>query len=208
MKFFNRHWMLFGVSTTCLLSAAISQAEPKYTTVFSEPVEYCFEQTSLRGGLDRTILEHHLIVPPEDHFKLGDVFVGFRRKSEPDKLWLYGIFGNWIDSNDTQYIYSRSVYSMQKLEPVIDASIFLDPTDVTEFVGDGEIWVGYGLRKGKTSTEEDSFQEMMDNQRYYRLWQIGGSIEKNSTVCLTATQMEEDTGTGNTGQAIVPITSL
>jgi hypothetical protein len=208
MKCVIRHWMLSGISAACLLSAAISQAEPKYTTVFSEPMEYCFEQTSLRGGLDRTILEHHLIVPPEDHFKLGDVFVGFRRKSEPDKLWLYGIFENWIDSNDTQYIYSRSVYSMQKLEPVIDASIFLDPTDVTEFVGDGEIWVGYGLRKGETSTEEDSFQEMMDNQRYYRLWQIGGSIEKNSTVCLTATQMEEDTGTGNTGQAIVPITSL
>ncbi|MGJ0431539.1 hypothetical protein [Methylobacter sp.] len=192
------------MSTTCLLSAAISQAEPKYTTVFSEPMEYCFEQTSLRGGLDRTIQDHHLIVPPEDHFKLGDVFVGFRRKSEPDKLWLYGIFGNWIDSNDTQYLYSRSVYSMRKLEPVIDVSIFLDPTDVTEFVGDGEIWVGYGLRKGETSTEEDSFQDMMDNQRYYRLWQIGGSIEKNSTICLTATQMEEDTGTEDVRQAIVP----
>ncbi|MBF6650177.1 hypothetical protein [Methylobacter sp. BlB1] len=207
MKFFIRHWILFGVSTTCLLSAAISQADPKYTTVFSEPVEYCFEQTSLRGGLDRAILEHHLIVPPEDHFKLGEVFVGFRRKSEPDKLWLYGIFGNWIDSNDTQYIYSRSVYSMRKLEPVIDVSIFLDPTDVTEFVGDGEIWVGYGLRKDESATEEDSFQDMMDNQRYYRLWQIGGSIEKNSTVCLTAIQMEEDTGTGNTGHGTVPITS-
>jgi hypothetical protein len=208
MKFFNRHWMLFGVSTTCLLSAAISQAEPKYTTVFSEPVEYCFEQTSLRGGLDRTILEHHLIVPPEDHFKLGEVFVGFRRKSEPDKLWLYGIFRNWIASDNNQYLYPKATIPVSKLEPVIEVPIFLDPTDVTEFVGDGEIWVGYGLRKGETSTEEDAFQDMMDNQRYYRLWQIGGSIEKNSTVCLTATQMEEDTGTGNTGQAIVPITSL
>jgi hypothetical protein len=205
MKFFNRHWMLFGVSTTYLLSAAISQADPKYTTVFSEPVEYCFEQTSLRGGLDRTILEHHLIVAPEDHFKPGEVFVGFRRKSEPDKLWLYGGVGGWSDSDDNQYLYSRSVDSMQKLEPVIDVPIFLDPMDVTEFAGDGEIWVGYGLRKDDTETpDEDAFQDMMSKQRYYRLWQIGGSIEKNSTICLTTTQMEEDTGTEDVRQAIVP----
>ncbi|MEF3076727.1 hypothetical protein V2P20_17010 [Methylobacter sp. Wu1] len=195
MKFFNRHWMLFGVSTTSLLSAAISQADPKYTTVFSEPVEYCFEQTSLRGGLDRAILEHHLIVPPEDHFKLGEVFVGFRRKSEPDKLWLYGLFRDWIDSDDNQYLYPKAFIPVSKLEPVMEVPIFLDPIDVTEFVGDVEIWVGYGLRKDETSTEEDAFQDMMNNQRYYRLWQIGGSIEKNSTVCLTTTQMEEDTST-------------
>ena len=207
MKFFIRSWTLFSVSTTCLLSTAISQAEPKYTTVFSEPMEYCFEQTSLRGGLDRTILEHHLIVAPEDHFKAGEVFVGFRRKSEPDKLWLYSSWGAWSDSDDDQFLYSKSVYSMQKLEPVINVSIFLDPTDVTEFVGDGEIWVGYGLRKDEIEApDEVAFQDMMDNQRYYRLWQIGGSIEKNSTICLTTTQMEEDTGTEDI-MVMVPITA-
>lgn len=158
-------------------------------------MEYCFEQTSQRGGLDRTILEHHLIVPPEDHFKPGEVFVGFRRKSEPDKLWLYGIWRDWIDFDDNQYLYPKAFIPVSKLEPVIEVPIFLDPTDVTEFAGDGEIWVGYGLRKDETSTEEDAFQDMMSNHRYYRLWQIGGSIEKNPTVCLTTTQMVEDTST-------------
>ena len=190
MKLSIRHWMLSGISVACLLSAAISQAEPKYTTVFSEPMEYCFEQTSLRGGFDRIILEHNLIVAPEDHFKPGEVFIGFRRKSEPDALWLTdGSEWRAYDDNEHPYMaYKRPA----KLEPVIKAKIFMQQMDVTEFEGDGEIWVGYGLRKDESATEEDSFQDMMDNRRYYRLWQIGiGREEKFSTICLTATKMTE-----------------
>ena len=108
----------------------------------------------------------------------------------------YMVFGGIgsISTIISTYI-PRPLYAVSKLEPVIEVPIFLDPTDVTEFAGDGEIWVGYGLRKDETSTEEDAFQDMMSNHRYYRLWQIGGSIEKNPTVCLTTTQMVEDTST-------------
>jgi hypothetical protein len=190
MKLSIRHWMLSGISAACLLNAALSQAETVNTTVFSEPGQFCFGQTRLRGVPDKTILDHYLIIPKEYHFKIGDVFIGFRRKSEPDALWLTD-GSEWRAYDDSEHPY-MAYKRPAKLDPVIKAKIFMQQMDVTEFEGDGEIWVGYGLRKDESATEEDSFQDMMDNQRYYRLWQIGiGFEEKFSTICLTTTKMTE-----------------
>jgi hypothetical protein len=191
MKRFIRHLLLFGTSTACLLGASLSQADDIVkTTEFSKPGQYCFDQTSLRGKLDKTILEHHLIIPPEDHFKTGDVFVGFRRSSQPDALWLTDGF-QWraYDDNELPYMPFKGDI---KLEPVIKAEVFHTPKDVTEYAGDGEIWVGYGVRQDETETREDSFQDMINNQRYYRIWQIGHLLDGlDPKICLTTTKMEE-----------------
>jgi hypothetical protein len=211
MKRFIRHLLLFGTSTACLLGAPFSQAdtgarelEPigatqytENTMEFSKPGRYCFEQTTLRGAPDKTILDHHLLIPPEDHLKTGDVFVGFRRNSQPDALWLYN-GSTWVAADDNQYPYSKAFIISSKLEPVMPTSIsYYAPIDVTEFAGDGEIWVGYGLRKDSTETEEDSFQDMISNQRYYRVWQIGGSVDRQSVICLPITQMTVGTSSND-----------
>ena len=81
MKFFIQKFLL---ASALLLSALSSQAD---IVKFSAPAEYCFPQTSVRselGKFDKVILDHNLIVNEQDHFKSGDIFVGFRRKSQPD----------------------------------------------------------------------------------------------------------------------------
>ncbi|MBF6649107.1 hypothetical protein [Methylobacter sp. BlB1] len=210
MKRFIRHALLLGASTACLLGAPFSQAETgtpelnpigatqyvESTREFSEPGRYCFPQTTRRGKLDKTFLDYHLLIAPEDHLKTGDIFVGFRRNSQPDALWLYN-GSTWVAADDNQYPYHKAFIPLSTLEPIIPTSISTSgPVDVTEFAGDGEIWVGYGLRKDAEATEEDSFQDMISNQRYYRVWQIGDSDAeaKESTICLPISQMTVTTG--------------
>jgi hypothetical protein len=192
MKRFIRHVILLGASAACLLDASFLRAEDIVkTTEFSEPGQYCFEQTSLRGTLDKTTLEHHLIIPSEDHFKTGDVFVGFRRSSQPDALWLTDGF-RWHAHDDSEFPYVNYTGPI-KLEPVIKTEVFHAPKDVTEYAEDGEIWVGYGVRQDETATREDSFQDMINNQRYYRVWRVGDLVVDGlyPEICLTTTQMTE-----------------
>ncbi|MGJ0431149.1 hypothetical protein [Methylobacter sp.] len=192
MKRFIQRSLLLGASAGCLLGASLSQADDIVkTTEFSKPGQYCFDQTSLRGKFDKTILEHHLIIPSEDHFKTGDVFVGFRRNSQPDALWLTN-GSTWRAYDDHEYPYMPLRENI-KLEPVIKAEVFYVPKDVTEYTEDGEIWVGYGVRQDETETREDSFQDMINNQRYYRVWRIGDLVVEglNPRICLTTTKMEE-----------------
>ncbi|MBK6619028.1 MAG: hypothetical protein IPG31_11975 [Nitrosomonas sp.] len=62
----------------------------------------CFPQTSLRAEpnkFNNIMLDHHLIISEEDHFKEGLVFVGFRLKSQPDTLWLFD-GENWMKHSD------------------------------------------------------------------------------------------------------------
>jgi hypothetical protein len=195
MKRFIRRSILLGASAACLLSASFLRASDIFnivnTTEFSEPGQYCFQQTSRRGTLDQIILEHHLIIPSEDHFKTGDVFVGFRRSSQPDALWLTE-GSQWRAYDDSEFPYVNYIGPI-KLEPVIKVEVFHAPKDMTEFAGDGEIWVGYGVRQDETATREDSFQDMINNQRYYRVWRVGDLVVDglNPEICLTTTQMTE-----------------
>lgn len=76
------------------LSASIStpwaHADIVDTIPLSSPGKLCFSQTSLHAEspidengyrLDKVMFTHYLIIPKEDHFKKGAVFVGFRLKS-------------------------------------------------------------------------------------------------------------------------------
>lgn len=173
-------------------------AELLETTVFSAPAEYCVEQTSLRGTLKNTILEHHLIIPPEDHFKAGDIFVAARFKSRPDEIWLTnGVSWRTQNSNGPLNVYRAS----EQMNPVIPISVFFHPMDVSAVVGDGQIWVGYGLR----SEMEDariSFNEMLTHGRYDLIWEAGsagvGADGISRKICFTTTGMTTSVFVGGT----------
>lgn len=187
------------LTTVCFLGIAASQADTSETTEFSAPAEYCFPQTSLRGEFDKIILDHHVIIPPEDHFKSGDIFVGARFKSQPDTLWLTNGVSWWNADDDIDNPGPKAYSSFSKLQPVIPVLVNYTPADVSAFVGDGEIWVGYGLRS-EAETWRESFEEMKSSQRFSLLWEIGvagstlpspivGLHSLLPTICLTATKM-------------------
>ncbi len=79
----------------------------------SNPGKLSFPQTSLHAEspvdengfrLDKVIFTHYLILPKEDHFKKGAVFVGFRLKSQPEKLWLFdGYEGKIMNDDEPQF---------------------------------------------------------------------------------------------------------
>jgi hypothetical protein len=132
-----------------------------------------------------------LIIPSEDHFKTGDVFVGFRSSSQPDVLWLKD-GSQWRAYDDNEFP-DMAFKGNIRLEPVIKVEVFHAPKDVTEYAGDGEIWVGSGVRQDETETKEDSFQDMINNRCYYRVWRVGDLVVDglNPEICLATTKMEE-----------------
>jgi hypothetical protein len=201
---FSIQKLLTSATSIFLIAATSSQAGITATTTeFSAPAEYCFPQTSLRsefGKFDKVILDHRLIIRKEDHFKTGDIFVGFRRKSQPDVLWLTdGVsWQNAADDSDTPRafpIYAPN-NSDGKLQPIMSITLSNEPTDVSAYIGDGEIWTGYGLR-AEGETWKESFEDMMSNQRFEKIWEITGFTPAiglqgtQPTICLTTTGMKE-----------------
>lgn len=192
MKFFIQKFLL---ASALLLSALSSQAD---IVKFSAPAEYCFPQTSVRselGKFDKVILDHNLIVNEQDHFKSGYIFVGFRRKSQPDILWLLTNGTSWLNASDNSVTTSKAHSGYVKLQPVIPITLSHEPIDVSAYVGDGEVWVGYGLRAGG-ETWEKSYEEMISNRRFNKIWEITGSTPTSGlpgdllTICLMATEMK------------------
>jgi len=150
MSYFKKLSALLCIFLFCI---SLAQADQEITTKFSEPGKMCFSQTSLYAEpnkFNNVMLNHYLIVSKENHFKAGDVFVGFRLKSQPQTLWLYdGV--NWLINNSTSnppnaISLNPFTHLGQFLQPVIPISISNYPIDVSAYIGDGEILVGYGLR--------------------------------------------------------------
>lgn len=169
--------MKFLLTSVLLLSALSSQAD---IVEFSAPAEYCFPQTSVRselGKFDRVFLDHNLIVNEQDHFKTGDVFVGFWRKGQPDTIWLTD-GTSWFNIADNSKVTSKAYSAMLpsgdgKLQPVMPITLSRGPIDVSGFVGEGEVWIGYGLR-AEGETWEKSYEDMISNQRFDIVWEIAG----------------------------------
>ncbi|MGZ5051966.1 MAG: hypothetical protein ACXWF8_04705 [Methylobacter sp.] len=192
-RFLQRSVLRYVLALPCLLTIAVAHAG-NITTVFTTPTEYCFEQTVLRGDLDKTTLDYNLIIDTNDQFKNGNVFVGFRRRSQPDALWLSnGTSWSAYDSGNPVDVYANSYLTRYgSLQPVMHLPIIYLPQDLTAFAGDGEIWVGYGLRNSATETVKDAYQDMINNQRYKMIWSIGIGLVGSTTaarICLSATQM-------------------
>lgn len=198
MLYFNRL-----ITLLCILLMNISLAQAtEVNTKFSAPGKMCFPQTSLYTQLEEfksVMFEHYLIVSKGDHFKDGDVYVGFRLKSQPETLWLYD-GGNWIKNDSNNVIASafdtRQGIQYGQLQPIIPTSISHYPIDVSTYVGDGQLWVGYGLRSA-SGTLQESFDEMMSSGRFNLIWKVGeplmspGDLVDVSTICLSITEMTE-----------------
>lgn len=160
--------------------------------VLSQPANLCLDQAEWSGDIRRVTLKYFLVVAPEHQGKSGDVFVGFRLKSQPDKRWLYSPGLGWraYDSNDPNqgpWPY-RSAAGLFPLE-----TIALGPQgDLSGFAGDGEILVGYGLRANPGSFgAADTYKEMLDSQRFEVVWSVGADYLAAAlyTVCLKFTEL-------------------
>ena len=189
-----------------LFSIAAAADSSDITTVFSKPARYCFDQGYLGTDMRRATLSYNLVIPPADHFKPGDIYVGFRQRSVPDVLWipLPGNLNLWSKYNPQQ----QEVVPFQKaiidgLQPVEPLYIVQNPIDLTRLIGDGELLVGYGLRTTAQATPKDSFQDMLDNKRFSVIWVVGsGAIGggmavygvqnfPSKRICLKVTEMTQ-----------------
>lgn len=207
--------LMMSVSTR-LVFAHIVDSIP-----LSEPGKICFPQTQLHAKfpvgsdgprMDQVMLTHYLLVPEQDRFKAGHVFVGFRLQNQPGKLWLFNgsswelketaIMLNFSSDNDA--LRNLEDYTGREvvvpLQPVIPIRISNYPVDVSAFVGDGELLVGYGLSStGDDNLGQEAFDEMMANNRFWRIWRVGelhfeqvpgvrtgGLLE---TICLEASKI-------------------
>ncbi len=127
------------------------------------------------------------------------MFVGFRLKSQPDVLWLNG--DSIWSKHDITNAFSPTAFipafnPVLRLQPIIPTRISRYPIDVSAFVGDGEVWVGYGLRL-ETETHQESFDEMLSSQRFNLVWEIGepglSSTNNFATICVSITEVTEIT---------------
>lgn len=148
-------------------AAMLPDTELNKTTVLSSPMRFCFYQYEGNDDLTKTTLSYKFLVAASDHYKEGDVFVGFRQRSVPGVLWLKN------GCNGVKYDGTLQTPSY-KLQPLISLNIIPQPTDVSAFYEDGEVLVGYGLRTKAGATATDSFQEMVDNDRFSIIWVVGG----------------------------------
>ncbi|MFA7239941.1 MAG: hypothetical protein WC091_07495, partial [Sulfuricellaceae bacterium] len=128
---------------------------------------------------------YKFLVAASDHYKEGDVFVGFRQRSVPGVLWLKDGNG-WV-----KYDGAPRQTASYKLDPMISLNIIPKPTDVSAFYEDGEVLVGYGLRTKAGATATDSFQEMVDNDRFSIIWVVGGQREGGNMICLKVIEVQE-----------------
>jgi len=200
MKQFISQLLFIGI---CLFSITLTHAGFEINTKFLPPGKICFPQTSLHAQFNEfesVMFEHYLIVSKEHHFKTGNIFVGFRLKSQPGALWLYDGF-RWIKYDNTNnlpaYAFMTNPHIQHgQLQPVTPTFISNYPIDVSAYVGDGELWVGYGLRSA-TGIAQESFDEMISSNRFNLIWEIGeplqapGNLVNVSLICLVITEMDE-----------------
>lgn len=179
---------------------SISALAGETKTVFTSPGKLCFPQTNLRAEPNKynsVMLDHYVIVPKEHHFKNGSIFVGFKLKSRPDDLWLFSgtewvkYTNDILDSIPIQFIHQTQTPS--GLQPVMPTTISIAPIDASTYIDDGEIWVGYGLVETSGGNAFTAFNEMVNNNRFERIWEIGKGLPTGDSspdhICLTITEM-------------------
>lgn len=201
MSFVKKLSVLLYSSLLCI---TLAQADELITTELSEPGKICFPQTSLRAEpnkFNNIMLDHYLIIPKENHFKEGFVFVGFRMKNQQDTLWLFD-GKDWTKHNDVDapkpFIpYEYNFLPLGKLHPVMATFVSNYPIDVSAYTGNGEVWVGYGLTS-ETRTLQEAFDDMIKNQRFNLIWEVGNQRLTNvsdfgipNTICLSITELTE-----------------
>lgn len=103
--------------------------------------------------------------------------MGFRRPSDPARVWLLGIADHSVVGASltwVEHVPGRAPVALglgQRLEPITPLTIIGTPMDLSAFGKDAEVAVGYGLRENVAgSTTNHSFQEMLDRSRFAVVW--------------------------------------
>ncbi len=170
-------------------SANAEEVPPFYTEskTYNSIDNYCFPQGVWSGDLENLTIHYHLIATPEDQNKYGDIFLGVRQKTQPERLWLFGFSmnntgfttpPNWIQYDNKQ---KPMVYAMgQSISAITKINIISKAINLRQFEGDGEILIGYGLRNNEYTTSPiDSFNEMNKNNRFKVIWKFDSKQPMN-----------------------------
>lgn len=184
IRFIQRQLIIAVSSFTCLFGCSLSYAAQD--VVFPTNTEFCLDQLVRRGSLSHTTLDYILVVPNEDQLKNGDVFVGFRRKSNPNVIWLKSSYpDNWsvYDGSGDPLAFQQAT----QLSPLSQLNILQQPTDLTAYSSDGQILVGYGRRTSSGATVKDSFQDMVTTQHYSVIWEVMEPMVFPTKLCLSTT---------------------
>jgi hypothetical protein len=161
-----------------------------------EPQEYCVYSLKRQGSLSETTRIVYTLVPEKsEHIgQAADFFVGFRRSSQPEQLWLLHTPRSADEvealeytpgTSPTPYHSYQSPFTLGRLNSLTIFSSAL-PANLTELAtrgNEGEILIGYGLHTDTASTTMDSFQEMLDNSRFVVVWRAG-SNDGISQICF------------------------
>lgn len=193
----GRRFKYAGLFVVLFFASEVSLADLVDTFEYAEPTEYCVAQTSVRGDFDNLVIDHQLIISPEHINQTGDVFVGARLKSQPETSWLLaGITWRRIDTGDD--LNNSQYQRYDQLPLLVPISILNNPVDIREFIGDLEIWIGYGFRSVTDATSV-SFKEMESSGRYELLWSAlpppyrpySGLSNPNASLCLESTMLSK-----------------
>lgn len=174
-----------------LLSLHIKAESPPpfYTEskIYKNTDKYCFPQGAWSGDFRNFTMRYHLLSSPNEQGKYSDIFLGFRQKSQLDKLWLFGFSvsnagvttpSNWVqyDKKQTPVVYAMG----QNISAVTKINIIEKAVNLQALEGDGEILIGYGLRNNMyTTSPTDSFEEMLSNNRFKVIFQFDSNQPVN-----------------------------
>jgi hypothetical protein len=151
----------------------------------------------VRGWCDNLVIDHNLVISPENVLEPGNVFIGARFKSKPGELWLLSEDKGWLKINSDADLENAQYAQFDQLQLVIPVSVFYDPTDISAAIGEGEIWAGYGLR-GEAGTSRESFKDMAESGRYSLVWQApnslsdapkSGAISSSAILCFNTSEV-------------------
>ena len=198
---------MYGVRTINLFIFAIITASPGLalatslppyhteTHTYAKSAQYCFSRGEWSGDSALMTLSYQLVVTTKNQARYGDIFVGFRRKSDPTHLWL---LGNASQGEKTWLQYDgasipASFETSQALAPVTNLSIISKPTDLKAVADDAEVLVGYGLRPNGSlkTTPTDSFQEMLVNERFKVIWNNTQTQSFGNFICINYSDITE-----------------
>lgn len=184
-KFIQRLMVILVV----IFSPALSYASVSQT--FPSDMDYCFRQGSVVGVSNQVTLNYNHPTEEADLYKDGHIFVVYRLQSNPNLVWIFDHTKQWFqyDLNNIQGI-SHASYS-GVLQPLLPFNIIENPLNLNDHIDDGELFVGYGLKVNSNSSISQSFQEMLDHNRYHKIWTVGNNVpqSKVNTICLTTDKM-------------------
>lgn len=174
--------LLFSNASWSLSETAIELDEPQII---------CFDKNSSSNKISSFTYNHKFTPQKNDIYKEGLVFVFFKLKSDPEKIFIMNgdkYNREWIEISDEN---SLNEMTGILLKPLLDLDIIITPMDLSSFQGDGEILVGYGIKHYDGQTSKEIFDDMIINERYSTTRVLEDNFIPTRKICITYTHIEE-----------------